>query len=364
MKNKIDKLAGSYPRGDERGRRGSTLGEAWGTYWAKVTKAQSLRLTKGSRRYQRERRSLITKASSDRAKRLTHEARDDWHSRNLPALAGGAKAVLSKDAARAKLTRSLVRSIPGFRGVQALKRSHLKNHPKLVGEVAGISADGMEVTWNADLTEIPGQKFVPPFTEFDLHVVQFSSSDVIVEDHSQVLPDIGHLVQNYVFQHNESDWGFYNPALFANHLASCGVQFTMPQEGRLHVTADIKNLFNRLDFSVSDNFGFSHSDLEVRAIIFVAFLHGEDLVSFYPVELMATRISSNGDDLAKVVSDLDTDLGYAVDITTTEVFPPGDAVRVLAGMQIRIDSDTDDMDAQVKATFWSQLRALYIDVVA
>jgi hypothetical protein len=362
MKTNIKKPAGSYPREDRRGRKGSTLGKAWGKYWTKVVKAQSRRLTKSSRDYQRARQSLIARADSNRAKRLTQEARDEWHKRNLPALVRGSNAVMSKDAARTKLTRSLVRSIPGFRRVQALKRSHLQNHRKLTSEVLGTSADGTELAWNADLTGIPGDKFVPPFPEFDLHTDQFR--EVIVEDHSQVLPDIGHLVQNYVFEHNESDWGFYNPAQFASHLASCGVQFTMPQAGRLHVTADIQNFFNRLDFSVSDNFGYSHSDLEVRVSIFVLFRRGGDLFSFYPIELMTTGVFSDGDDLSKVVSDLDNSVAYAADITTIEIFPAGESLRVLAGSQIRIDSDTDDMDVQVKATFWWQLRALYIDVVA
>jgi hypothetical protein len=49
--------------------------------------------------------------------------------------------------------------------------------------------------------------------------------------------------------------------------------------------------------------------------------------------------------------------------STMRALPAGEQVTVLAGAQVRIDSDLDDMDAHVRATYWRRLRKLQIAVV-
>jgi hypothetical protein len=48
---------------------------------------------------------------------------------------------------------------------------------------------------------------------------------------------------------------------------------------------------------------------------------------------------------------------------STFPIPEGETVTVLAGAHVRIDSDTDDMDAHVQATFWWRVRKLTVGVI-
>jgi len=48
---------------------------------------------------------------------------------------------------------------------------------------------------------------------------------------------------------------------------------------------------------------------------------------------------------------------------STFPIPEGETVTVLVGSHVRIDSDTDDMDAHVQATFWWRVRKLTVGVI-
>jgi hypothetical protein len=266
--------------------------------------------------------------------------------------------------ARNKLQKTLTRSISGYRTYLALKRQYLKQRHRLVGAIAGAARlRGATL----DLRVLPPslatdvQEFVAPFPRYETQTGDIHG--LLTQDDSILLPDTGQLIQNFSFEHNESQWGVTSDVNFVDHLASCGVDFTMPRTGNLQVAAQIENIYNRLNCSITDNFGFSHSYLEAWVDLYIAVVRAGAAAELYRTRLVTSRLRSEGDDVLRSISDLSTDIPYAVGALSLETIPAGEKVTVLAGAYVRVDSDTDDMNAHVRATYWWRLRKLQLGVI-
>jgi hypothetical protein len=269
-----------------------------------------------------------------------------------------------KVSARNKLERRLGQAIRGYRAYLALKRQYLKQRHKIVGAIAAASRL-RRATLDLRVRDVPlvidTQEFVAPFPRYEIQIGDIHG--LLTQDDSLLLPGTGQLIQNFSFEHNESHWGLMSGANFVNHFASCGVDFTMPRDGNLQVAAQIENIYNRLSCSITDNFGFSHSYLEAWVDLYVAIVRAGRDAELYRTRLITSYLQSEGDDVHRSISDLAIGIPYAVGALSLETIPAGEQVTVLAGAYVRVDSDTDDMNAHVRATYWWQLRKLQIGVI-
>jgi hypothetical protein len=129
------------------------------------------------------------------------------------------------------------------------------------------------------------------------------------------------------------------------------VDYTLPAGGRLQVSAEIENFgepvdqldprqFRHLAQLPHDDGGLVHRHRSSRSA------HG-----LLPQSRAASYLSTQGDDVDRSFSDLDNAVPFGVGAVSTFPIPEGETVTVLAGAHVRIDSDTDDMDAHVQATF-------------
>jgi len=356
-----------YPRKDPDARTGSNLRGQPLLAHRQATLArdtqQHQRLAKTQHQASRK---LFTKADVRRAGEIRAKVNQEWREASVAARGDSLRIDALKVAARKKLERMLARDLPNYRQWKTLQRAQLREHQKLATSTqAAHRFDDIAVNWG-DLVALDStaQVFVPPYTSFDVHTT--CTGDFIVFDESFAKPEIGHLVNNIIYDQDEhtsfSDglWGLL-PIENASNMVSCGVAFTTPSPGRLRVGAELQNFYNKVMDSVTDNFGFSFADIGFTLSLFIAVVRGTQ-VTFMNTDLLSNGIVSHGVDLSYAQSDLDNSVPYSISATTDQRFNANESVLVLAGSEVLIGTRLDDMHAKVNAVLWWKLNKLVIDM--
>jgi hypothetical protein len=356
-----------FPRKDPDARTGSSLrGQPLLAYHqaelARVAKPHE-RL---AREHYRQSRKLFSKADLRRAAEISRQVNREWREASVRTGGDTLKIDALKLSARRKLERMFGRDLPHYRQWKTMQRAQLREHEKLTQTThAASQVAGSHINWGA-LGTLQGtaQEFVPPFTSFDVETT--TSGDFIVSDQSFAKPGIGHLVNNIVYDQNESTsigaglWGIL-PIENASSLASCGVAFTTPAAGRLKISAELQNFYNKVMFSVTDKFGFSSADVRIFLSLFISVVRGTR-VEHLTKDLLATGLISHGSDLSYAQSDLDNSTPYTISAETATRLDANESVLVLAGSEVQIGTILDDMHCKVNAVLWWQLRKLVIDM--
>jgi hypothetical protein len=354
----------TLPTKDASARTGTNLrGAGWSGFWRTRLTAARRRLAQAAARRLRAAKALFNRREIRQATKLVAEAKREWQASNARLGGGGSAWSRRRRTARTKIQQILARTCRNYRRIRSAQAVHFAEQAALVAEIQASWPGRGVVGWGGDAPVDPptATVFTAPYALFAYETLDFDG--LLTEDDSFVLPDIGHFVLNFRVEHNESDWSSYNPTRLFFNRGACGTSFTLPQAGRLRVTAQLQNIYNRIDYSITDNFGFSHSNLTVEVHLFIAIARaGGDPVYRY-ADLFTENISSDGDDLARTLSSLDNTLPFAMDTTTLLVFPPNDVVEIVAGAEVRIFSDTDDMNAHVHLTHWWRLDRLTIEVI-
>ncbi len=356
-----------YPRKDPDARTGSSLrGQPLLAYHqAELARATKLheRLAK---EHHRQSRKLFSKADLRRAAEIGRQVNREWREASVKAGGDSLKVDALKLSARKKLERMLGRDLPQYRQWKTMQRAQLREHARLTQTTQAAShVAGIHIDWG-DLAPLEGtaQEFVPPFTSFDVETT--SSGDFIVSDESFAKPEIGHLVNNIVYDQDESTsigaglWGIL-PIENGSSLVSCGVAFTTPSAGRLKISAELRNFYNKVMFSVEDKFGFSSAEVGIALRLFISVVRGTH-VEHLTKELLATGLVSHGSSLSYAQSDLDNSTPYTISAETATRFNTNESVLVLAGSEVLIGTILDDMHCKVNAVLWWQLRKLVIDM--
>ena len=244
--------ASRYPRKDRYSRTGSSLR---GSPVLSQLQAELARATKPHDRLAKEQsrleRSLFTKAELRRPPRSAGRS-----------ITNGARRASRPAAIRCASTRSSSRPA---RSSNACSRATFRNigngrrcdertcarTQKLTQQTQAASlVVNANIDWDAVLELVStAQAFVPPFTTFDVQTLD--RSGFVVSDESFARPNIGHMINNFAYDQDESTsivGGLLGilPIESAASLVSCGVAFTTPSAGRLKISADMQNIYNRI----------------------------------------------------------------------------------------------------------------------
>lgn len=345
----------NYPRKDADAMTGSNLrGEPLlAQSRARLGKAAALH-KRLALEHQRHFSKLFSKEDLRLIAKIANEVASEWGRASVEAEGDSARISALKIAARRKLDRRVVREFPNYTKARALRRAELREHRKLSATMLANIADAhTHIAWGdvgATLTD--ASEFVPPFTSFD---VQSDPDRFIVRDDSFAKPQIGHLVNNFDYDQNK------NTHAIAANWAACGVPFTTPKEGRLEISAVLRNFYNKVMFSVTDKFGFSGADIDISLQLFIVVVRGTKVI-LLPTLLRHTGLVSHGSDLSFSESDIDDTRPFTITATTVERFNANESVLVLAGSKVLIDCDLDDMHGKVDAVLWWQLQKLRIGI--
>jgi len=357
-----------FPQKDKYSRTGSSLR---GSPVLAHRTAELARAKKSHDRLAKEQgsveRSLFTKAELRRAAEIGRQVNREFREASVKASGDALRIDALKLAARKKFERLLARELPQYRQWKAMRRAHMGAHAKLTQKTQAASHfTNATINWDTLLElDATAQEFVPPFTTFDVQMIDFGG--FVVSDESFARPNIGHMINNFAYDQDESTSigrGLLGilPIESAASLVSCGVAFTTPSEGRLKISAEMQNIFNRINFSVSDNFGFSSAEVGVAVALFALVLRGTQDVERVDQVLITSSIDSGGSNQHRNVSDLDTTSPFMLSVETATRLNANESVLVLAGSEVVFGTVLDDMHAKMDALLWWQLKRLVIDM--
>jgi hypothetical protein len=105
----------------------------------------------------------------------------------------------------------------------------------------------------------------------------------------------------------------------AESWAACGVAFSAPRDGRLQISAVLRNFYNKLMYSVTDNWGFSSADVGISVELFVVVVRGTK-GDLHADVLRTTGLVSHGSDLSFSESEIDDTTPFTITATTDERF--------------------------------------------
>jgi hypothetical protein len=356
-----------YPSKDRDARTGSSLrGQPLRAHRETLLKQEARLHERLAREHQRQTKGLFSKADLRHAAEISRQVNREWRLASIKAGVDSARVDVLKLSARRKLERLLARELPNYRQWKTLRRANLREHDKLTtATLASNQAPRTRIDWG-DVVAVDGAAtFGAPFTTFDVQMLDPRS--FVVFDESFARPVIGHLVNNFAYDQDQSvsfGAGLLGilPIESAVSLVSCGVSFTTPSAGRLQIGASLQNIYNKVVVSVEDKFGFSSADVSVSLNLFVAVVRGT-VVELKTQRLPGTRLVSDGADMRYIQSDLDTTMPYGMTAVTDVRLEANESVLVLAGSNVAIGTILDDMHCKMNALLWWELKSLSIEMV-
>jgi len=353
----------TYPLHDKGAKTGSNLRSGHlRSNQEKLLAAQQKPLGRLAQAYQKQCRKLFSKADLKLVAEISGGAEADWRKANLQAGGDVAQWTARKTSARAGLDRLLTKALPQYKQWQALRRKHLSESRKLTdSNLQGLPAGRWDVVGLPPAG--PVRSFVAPFNTYDVYTID--ESEAIAVDRSTVNPSKGQIINDLEFDIDEDTaiiLGVYgmDGRTTSSGLASCGVNFTMPQAGRLQVTAELQNHYNHVTLSLTDNWGFSAGKLNVTLKLFIAFVLPLAATQYSKV-LFTETLTSSGDNESSTMPD--TEALYKWDRTSEESFAQGEVVQVLVGSEVHAATWLDDMRARANAVLVWQLKKLTIAVI-
>ncbi|GAA4283435.1 hypothetical protein GCM10022261_09660 [Brevibacterium daeguense] len=306
---------------------------------------------------------LVTEEQIAAGREAIRQARAEWAAVS-PRLAGDAERWDAERTRRRESLQTRLREIvPEYGKLRELQTEG----SRAVADRAFLRPPAFEpVIAPADPTPILHH---PPFAQDRLGPIdsEQAAHTMDVVDRSFANREIGHLVIDVDLAVDPGGtWGFNEwfgllPIDHGCASAACGTTFTLPEEGRLSVSAVLDNIYSRTSLSLSDKWGSSSGILSAASTVFVAVLQpdgGEVLHS----TLAARKLESDGDDSSAMLPEIEQQ-EFRLLANTEGRFGAGETVFVLAGISVVAGSLLNDMKAHVRSLMWWELDELGISVV-
>ena len=312
--------------------------------------------------YTNRMREVVTDEQIAEVRATIARARSDWAAASTRTIGNAERWDADRLRHRESLQKAILNIVPEYRQLRELQTAG----GKAVAQHAGVQFPPFEpVVFPADPVPVVHH---PPFSQSRLGPLDLVAVNTMnIADRSFVLRDIGHIILDADLTANPGGiWGFNEwfgiiPPDNGSVSAACGTAFTVPADGRLQVTATLRNLYSRTNLSITDEWGSSWGSLSVSATFFVAMLRpdgGEVLHS----TLSGRRLESDGDNKSDILPDIEQ-RDFRLLGNTEGRFEAGESVSVLAGVAVGAGSILNDMKIHVRTLMWWVLEELGVAVV-
>lgn len=322
-----------------------------------------------AREHRRSVRRLFSRAELRAVADISKRVRQRFHAANVKAGAAGRKWSANQPAFTSQLRRELMRALPNYRAWEALAKSYRRDYKGLERLHLAASVDPrVHVDFGDVLPPDTGEtyEFTPPYQLHDTDIVSDDEADV--DDLSLTVPDMGYLVNRIHYAQEDEPiiwtdiYGINWPARHAS-TTTCGINFTMPARGRLRVRATLQNFYSHIVLALRNRFGLSEGYLWVDVRLVIAISRPSQAIEFSTTLVHDGYESPGGAEATYQLPPLDNTMPHVFEATTDEVFPVSAGVQILAGTQIFIYSEIDDMAAYVDARLGWQLQELAVNIV-
>jgi hypothetical protein len=354
----------NYPIKDRSARTGSNLrgGSLLAQRQAELARERQLHERLARERFA-DTRKLFSKQELKRMSNVAAAIGREWRQASVKVDGDSSRIAALKSAARRKLDRAWGREVPKLAKARTLRRAQMREHRKISADVIAYQLKPRHhIEWGDIAPFTNGTDFLPPFASFDVQTVDRDS--LIVRNDSFANPQTGHLVNNFDYDQDEHTsfgaglWGIL-VIRGASNWAACGVTYTVPQDGRLQVSAVLRNFYNKLMYSVTDNWGFSSADVGISVELFVVVVRGTKVI-YMPTLVRNTWFASDGDDKSVTESEIDDAVPFTITASTEERFNANEQVLVLAGSNVYVGTKIDDMHCRADVVLWWGLQRLSI----
>jgi hypothetical protein len=325
-----------------------------------VLDARAAKYTKAQAAFRRQRNQILTKPVVRKMGPVVAAIRSEYAQAALAAGGDPAKLRAAKRRAQKAMADALTKSVPRFGELQRQKIAYEKTYGTLVKQdLAVVQADLLPATFG-ELESAGPKIFMPPYALFE---VQSLGLGLLIFDESFVEPQLGNLITNAQYLYDEHGWGFYKKVDIEFILTSVGVKFTVPQTGFLACSAVVENLFNKISCSISDNFGVSHSFLNVDVSLFISIIRSGETTQATR-RMLHTGLISHGSDLSFSTSEIPDHQPFTLTFNPRDAFLKGEVIQIMVGSLVQIDTDTDDMEAFVNAVLMWQVKSIGVGMKA
>jgi hypothetical protein len=268
---------------------------------------------------------------------------------------------------RRAIDRALQQRIAGYARFTAAQQSSARAYQALVTQqLAHAFDDRAHLDLGAVVSDqLDSQKFKRPYP---LYAVDLVEGNTDVADSSLADPQAGFVINNITFDRDEhnSIWDELTGFVIGPHMvtrSSVGVNYVVPRTGRLTFSAVLHNLFNYVTYSLTDNFGFSHGEVNFSLGVFVRVIRGDTVIGFDRPLYQNGLVAAGGADLTGYsFSGLNMTIPYTFSATTEETFEQGETIQVMVGSSVEIESQLNDMESFVKATLAWQVKNVYLGI--
>ncbi|MGZ8937430.1 MAG: hypothetical protein ACXW02_08115 [Halobacteriota archaeon] len=294
--------------------------------------------------------------------RAIEEARKEWLARSGKLAGNGRHWASARSRARGALESRLKDVLPQYAEFRELQKAYhetlfekVRLRPPVLEPVVGPADPSASV-------------FQPPFSLDSIGPALDNGRGppMDIVDRSFARREIGHLVVDADLAFDpDAVWGLGElfgilPIAGSVVAAACGTAFTVPQDGRLVVTASLRNFYSRVTLGLRDKWGSSSGRLGVDVTLFIAVLRpdgGEVLHSL----VSEHTLESDGDDLSEQLPDIEQQV-FRLLASTEGRFEAGETVSVLAGVFVSAASVLNDMEAYIRPLLWWGLEELSVAV--
>jgi hypothetical protein len=316
------------------------------------------------KQYMKHRREILTRPLIRTAAELFRAHSDAYNIEFMKAKGNGRAIAAARRRVRRSIDRSLRQRIPDFDRFETLRRQYSRDYRRLVATQLGathVAPLDFELG-DVVLTSLDIQRFTPPYELFDVFAIDFNLTALIRRDDSFAEPRPGIVANDLEFRHNEDEANpLYNPTRSAQSWSSVGINYQAPKTGFLSGSAVIQNMFNKYVFSATDNFGLSHSYLDiVQNLFIIIFRAGEPTV--YERTVYHNGLVAHGDDLSFTESPIENETPFTVKFNHRDALHKDESIQIMAGSRIYIQSDTDDMDSFAKVLAVWQVKKIAVRI--
>jgi len=303
-------------------------------------------------------RELLTADGVATAAEVVGKYRNEWNQSLAQMIGRPDEMAKAKRTLRSAADESLRRELPAYNAIKALQQEYSRAVRALVGKHANL-ASGLSVhpaDWANDLDNFGMEEFVPPFDVSDLTPV----GPLIETNLSSTVPSLGYVMNDITWRMDDTfDLGvpLYDPVT-ANEVA-LGINFEAPQSGFLNVAVELRNLYNHMQVSATDNFGLSSAEVYISHAIIALVLRDGDRISGYTSVVYDGYIDPSGDDFHRVFPDIPQGPVVCV-VSVEDALRAGEQVQILGGCETYIVGHVHDMDCRASAKVLWQVQKLYV----
>jgi hypothetical protein len=303
--------------------------------------------------------ALLTDDAVKAGAAVTEKYRQEWAQSLLTTMGRPDEMAGVRQRLRAAAEQSLRRELADYDAIRALQAEYAHDYRTVVDAnfhyTGGLTVFPWD--WAETVDNFGMEVFEPPFEVSDLS--PFPDDGSIDASLSTTVPSLGYVLNDIAWRDDNTFWESSDEDLYASNDVAVGINFRAPRTSFLNIAVDMRNLFNWIHVSGTDNYGFSSADVNVTHSVFILVLRGDRRIQSFHEVVSNGWVQHSGDDFGFLFPPIPE--GPVVFVANIEdALHNQEQVQILGGCQTYVRGDVTNMDCRAGAKMLWQLQKLYV----